>query len=81
MTPEQFCYWLQGYVEITENSPTPTKSEWLIIKDHLKLVFKKVTPDYNSPTIPRLTEIHKPLSPSYDPFNPPPNPFGPIITC
>lgn len=43
MTPEQFCYWLQGYVE-TSNRPNPTDTEWTIIKDHLQLVFNKVTP-------------------------------------
>lgn len=45
MTPEQFCYWLQGRVETRPNTP-PTKAEWRIIKDHLKLVFDKQTPEY-----------------------------------
>lgn len=53
MTPEQFCYWLQGYVEIRESTPTP--AEWLIITEHLKLVFKKETPQFprlNPPIFP-----------------------------
>lgn len=45
MTPEQFTYWLQGFTEISGTEPT--KEQWQIIKDHLGLVFKKVTPDYN----------------------------------
>jgi hypothetical protein len=47
MTPEQFCYWLQGYVEITDDlNSKPSQEEWDRIKDHLKLVFNKVTPNY-----------------------------------
>ena len=44
MTAEQFTYWLQGYSEITGENPT--KEQWNIIKDHLQLVFTKVTPVY-----------------------------------
>lgn len=46
MTPEQFCYWLQGYTETRESPYSPTKREWDIIQDHLKLVFDKRTPNY-----------------------------------
>lgn len=42
MTPEQFCYWLQGFSEV--NGKAPTEQEWRIIQDHLKTVFHKVTP-------------------------------------
>ena len=42
MTPEQFTYWLQGFVEINGNPPTP--EQWQIIKDHIQTVFHKVTP-------------------------------------
>lgn len=45
MTPEQFAYWLQGFTEIS--GKTPTEKEWGIIKDHLSLVFLKVTPNRN----------------------------------
>lgn len=45
MTPEQFTYWLQGFVEIRETEKVGlTEREWDIIKDHLKTVFNKVTP-------------------------------------
>lgn len=50
MTPEQFVYWLQGFVELHGDEPTPT--QWLQIKDHLSLVFNKVTPTRPSMTIP-----------------------------
>lgn len=42
MTPEQFCYWLQGRAEL---DPTPpTLGQWQSICEHLDLVFDKVTP-------------------------------------
>ncbi|HEK1349010.1 TPA: hypothetical protein SMQ84_005633 [Pseudomonas aeruginosa] len=44
MTPEQFAYWLQGFVEL--NGAPPNETQWLQIKDHLKLVFDKQTPTY-----------------------------------
>jgi hypothetical protein len=46
MQPTDFCYWLQGFSEI--HGKRPTEKQWLIIQDHLKLVFNKVTPDRNT---------------------------------
>ena len=43
MTPEQFCYWLQGFAEIHQDQPNG--QEWLIIMDHLAQVFRKETPE------------------------------------
>lgn len=43
MTSDQFTYWLQGYFEI-ENPKELNETQVQIIKDHLQLVFKKVTP-------------------------------------
>lgn len=42
----QFCYWLQGFFEIADPERISI-DEIKIIKDHLQLVFNKVTP---SPT-------------------------------
>lgn len=42
MTPEQFCYWLQGRAELDSNPPTP--EQWQSIREHLATVFVKVTP-------------------------------------
>ncbi len=54
MTQSDFTYWLQGYVEIC--GARPDETQWLIIKDHLKEVFDKKTPDrvsyYNGTGIP-----------------------------
>lgn len=48
MTEREFCYWLQGFVEMNPNAMV-THTQWEIIKDHLKLVFKKETPDRPAP--------------------------------
>jgi hypothetical protein len=44
MSPENFIYWLQGYFEISGVTKL-NESQVKIIKDHLKLVFDKKTPD------------------------------------
>ena len=49
MTPEQFAYWMQGYVELMKGK-RPTAEQWKMIADHLKTVFKKETPDYSKLT-------------------------------
>lgn len=41
MTAEQFAYWLQGFAELSDAEPTP--EQWASIKEHLNLVFNKVT--------------------------------------
>lgn len=46
MNAENFCYWLQGYIEIEEaDAPCEALSQNQVrsIKEHLALVFKKVT--------------------------------------
>ena len=48
MSPEQFTYWLQGYMEIHEPVNLNDR-ETQIIKDHLALVFAKETPDRQRP--------------------------------
>jgi hypothetical protein len=59
MTPDSFCYWLKGFVELGE-PVTLSKKQLQIVKDHLDLVFDKKTPDRSSPT---LTPF---IIPSYD---------------
>lgn len=44
MTPENFCYWLQGYFELY-GPKTLDEKETRIVWDHLNLVFNKITPD------------------------------------
>lgn len=47
MTPEQFCYWLQGYFELKrtiDHRLGATQETMEVIEEHLQTVFKKVTP-------------------------------------
>lgn len=39
MTPEQFAYWLNGYVE-TSGCKVPNEEEWIVIVNTLEQVFK-----------------------------------------
>ncbi|HEX8894451.1 MAG TPA: hypothetical protein VF783_14065 [Terriglobales bacterium] len=57
MTPENFCYWLTGFVELTRGQ-TPDPAQWKAIREHLDLVFNKVTPEVApslTPTMPSPT--------------------------
>lgn len=45
MTPEQFCYWLQGMLECKSIGEHLKNSEVMSIRDHLETVFTKETPD------------------------------------
>lgn len=42
-----FCYWLQGTFELGKLKSLD-EEQTRILKDHLQLVFSKVTPDYSN---------------------------------
>lgn len=42
MNEQQFCFWLQGFAELSGDCP-PTPGQWKSIREHLALCFKKVT--------------------------------------
>ena len=48
LTPENFCYWLQGFTEI--GGQPPTDAQWVKINAELQNVFNKVTPSYVAPS-------------------------------
>jgi hypothetical protein len=62
MTTEQFAYWLQGYAEL--NEAPPSAEQWQAIRDHLALVFVKVTP-------PMPSEASSPIDWTWDFVHPP----------
>lgn len=45
MTPENFVYWLQGFLEI-EAPKNVTEEQIKIINAHIALVLKKETPNF-----------------------------------
>lgn len=49
----QFVYWLQGALELTQLKEL-NEAQVKIVQDHLNLVLKKVTPQYNFPQVPSL---------------------------
>lgn len=63
MSPEAFCYWLQGFVELTGECPTP--EQWEAIKQHLAIAFVKITPplEHHPATMP----LWEPMPPLWGP--------------
>jgi len=58
MAQETFIVWLKGYVDLA--APTEVNErEWQIIKDHLQLVFTKVTPNYEDEDDEHFPEVSK----------------------
>jgi hypothetical protein len=53
MDASQFALWLQGFAEL--NTEPPTKEQWQSIREHLQLVFAKVTPEV------KTTPVQKPV--------------------
>lgn len=63
MTERDFLYWLQGFLEMSE-AKTLDEKQVQIIKDHIKLVAVKVTPDY-----PFGLTRHHPMLPLTNPIS------------
>ena len=53
-----FCYWLQGYFELTEGDQPLTKRQVQVIKNHLHLVFKHEIDDLYEGDKQELQDIH-----------------------
>ncbi len=48
MNEKEFCYWLQGFFELTgKQEITPEQAK--MIQEHLQTVFNKVTPPLQQP--------------------------------
>jgi hypothetical protein len=48
MESKDFCYWLQGFFELSEPNKPLTTEQVQIIKNHLKLVFLyEIDPSYS----------------------------------
>ena len=76
MTARDFCFWLQGYFELTQGLPSREGQPWIdtnqafVIRKHLDLVFKheidpSMGPQKHQDT---LNQIHDPIP--TDKYNP-----------
>lgn len=74
MTPENFCYWLQGFFEFKTDGEL-TGNE-VMIREHLQLVMKKETLDLRPPVSPSIKPGFIPYNPLENvawPYNPTPS--------
>lgn len=74
MKPEQFAYWLQGFVELNRGA-APDAAQWKSICEHLGTVFEKVTPAVAPGPI-----VAAPATPGNDPLKPRPGTVFPQIS-
>ncbi len=51
MDEVEFCRWLQGFCELQEDNTPPNKAQWVLIKEHLQLVYIKITSDLDADNI------------------------------
>ncbi len=63
MTPEQFCYWLNGYSEAAGDAPDG--EQWKMIRAHLQLVFNKspITKKSNEETFEEMIKKSREIAP------------------
>lgn len=72
MEPQQFTYWLQGFVELN-GGQHPTPEQWAMICEHLQTVYVKITPVHFKPMQPILPDFphNVPMCSSEPPSNEP----------
>lgn len=72
MSPENFCYWLQGLFELQPDLKQLTSEQVEMIRQHLKYVFQGKNVDQQTffPQFPITTPVF-PGVPSTAPFVPP----------
>lgn len=84
MNSNEFCFWLNGFFELSEGDVSLTPRQVQIMKDHLALVFTKITPDRSTPAKPDVPTPYVPIQPFWEvdkkTYNPQ-WPLYPTITC
>lgn len=62
MTSRDFCFWLQGYFELSGSQASLTESNIQTIKNHLNLVFThEIDPSFGDEKVQlKLNKIHFP---------------------
>lgn len=64
MEPRDFCYWLNGFIELNKTDEPPTDNQWKIIKEHLALVMTKQTSLKMNPTLDNSGTGSLPIAPT-----------------
>lgn len=59
MNTQDFCYWLQGYFELSGADGGLSKEQVEVIKEHLQLVFKKQTVKAVDETVKKVSSLPK----------------------
>ena len=63
MSERDFCFWLQGFMEISGKNCQLNPEQVKIIRDHLSLVFNKITPVYDN--LPKYVQQEEILNTKY----------------
>jgi len=82
MKSRDFCYWLQGYMELTVSHSGLTAAQLSTVQQHLAMVFKHEIDPGMEPKA-ELDEIHTPKT-QYEPDNNDsfiPSALGPQFRC
>ncbi len=60
MTSVNFCYWLQGFLELNPNLETIDKEQIALIRKHVNLVFiHEIDPSYgDAEHLQHLNQVH-----------------------
>lgn len=60
MTSRDFCYWLQGYFEVSGTKQL-TREQGEMVQQHLSLVFKhEIDPSFGAKVQEALSTLHTP---------------------
>jgi hypothetical protein len=78
MNPQEFCYWLQGFFELSKSTDlTLDVNQVQLIRNHLNMVFyHAIDPTYPAEQQEKLNEIHNTGKPRMLPPVP-----GVIVKC
>lgn len=61
MTSRDFCYWLQGFLEIAGPTSGISEGQTEIIQRHLSMVFKhEIDPSFPAAQQTELNNLHQP---------------------
>lgn len=85
LSPEQFCYWLQGYFEIMGEQGSLNQTQYKKVKEHLEMVFNHVPkpiPHSDIVNVPYHPVTPQPVYfPNSEPWGVPKNPQDYIAIC